>query len=96
MFITPCTIIFIRGPRSWDGWMVVLCPNVRRKPSNDSVRQATLSSEAVDSVDAEEKVTVRYWCEGEEVQGEDLWWVLGVEIARAPRLWAGVTDRRPW
>jgi hypothetical protein len=40
-------------------------------------------------------VTANYWCLGEQVEDEAIWWILGKDINAAPRLWSGATASRP-
>lgn len=61
---------------------------------------ATTKSAAVGAVKKGDKVTAAYWCVGDSVNGENLWWVLkpkGVTdpIRKGPRLWANATLARP-
>jgi N-acetyl-anhydromuramyl-L-alanine amidase AmpD len=61
---------------------------------------ATTESTIVGAVDVGDAFKVAYWCVGEEVNGETLWWVLvpkdgGDPLQKGPRLWVAATNARP-
>jgi hypothetical protein len=61
----------------------------------DKRQWAGATSKSLGVLSAGTDVTTYYWCLGEKVDGESVWWVLGKDINEAARLWAGVTDSRP-
>lgn len=82
-------VVFYHVGEHGEGRNVTLTSDAHKR------RWAGSDSASLGVVEVGSTVTAYYWCIGEEVDKEKVWWVLGKDLHSAPRMWSGATDSRP-